>query len=186
MFLASILHYSNWKSISIIILAVCLILVHCYIMSSHTTPAKELLLANVALKFLFWWCHDIGTSYLVDRIWFELYYCMIISRDALKLQIPRVLFHPKGRSPEGWRMNPRDLQFQCIPRNDHAVVFLHGLLNRQTASISHKKIAFSNAIPRDCKGFAKFRWFHIKIFCKSFAIPRVCKGFAIPRDCKAF
>ena len=36
-------------------------------------------------------------------------------------------------------MNPRDLQFQCIPRNDHAVVFLHGLLNRQTASISHKK-----------------------------------------------
>ena len=48
-------------------------------------------------------------------------------------------------------MNPRDLQFQCIPRNDHAVVFLHGLLNRQTASISHKKLHF----PMQSQGIAK-------------------------------
>ena len=53
-------------------------------------------------------------------------------------------------------MNPRDLQFQCIPRNDHAVVFLHGLLNRQSASISHKNLHFSmQSVISHKKWFAK-------------------------------
>ena len=46
---------------------------------------------------------------------------------------------------------PRDLQFQCIPKNDRAVVFLHGLLNRQSALISHKKLHF----PMQSQGIAK-------------------------------
>ena len=66
---------------------------------------------------------------------------------------------------------PRDLQFQCIPKNDRAVVFLYGLLKRPNAfhvkkvkrddltnflreELIHLKF---NAIPWDCKAFANFR-----------------------------
>ena len=43
-----------------------------------------------------------------------------------------VIFSSQGAKPRG--MNnwlPRDWQFQCIPRNNRAIVFLHSLLNRQ-------------------------------------------------------
>ena len=49
---------------------------------------------------------------------------MNIGRDALKLQIPR------GEAPRDEEFPPRDLQFQCIPSDVRAVVFLYCLLNR--------------------------------------------------------
>ena len=59
-----------------------------------------------------------------------LYYCTIISRDALKLPITRESFSSQGAKPRGMKKwLPRDWQFQCIPRNDRAIVFLHSLLN---------------------------------------------------------
>ena len=62
-------------------------------------------------------------------------------------------------------------QFQCIPKNNRAVVFLYGLLNRQQhflresyPLVVRQKFRMReelihldfNAIPRDCKGFANF------------------------------
>ena len=68
--------------------------------------------------------------YLVNYI--AIYYCTIISRDALKLPIPRESFFiPRGEAPRDEKCLTRDFQFQCIPRNDRAIVFLHSLLHRQ-------------------------------------------------------
>ena len=53
-----------------------------------------------------------------------IYYCTIISRDALKLPIPREsFFHPKGRSPEGWRKWLPSGN-QCIYKDIHFTEFL--------------------------------------------------------------
>ena len=56
---------------------------------------------------------------------------MIILRDALKLQIPRVLFSFQWAKPRGMK---------------NAVVFLHGLLNRQRVSIYHKSYIVAKGI----------------------------------------
>ena len=39
-------------------------------------------------------------------------------------------FSSQGAKPRGMKMNPRDWQFQCSPRNDRAIVFLHSLLKK--------------------------------------------------------
>ena len=69
-------------------------------------------------------------------------------------------------------------QFQCSPKNDLAVVFLHSFLNRQRqqrASISHKKLHF----PMQTQGgIAKVLQNSFVFTEKIVAIPRVCKGFS--------
>ena len=73
------------------------------------------------------------------------------------------IFHPKGRSPEGWtNWVPRDWQFQCIPRNDCAIVFLHWLLNWQKSaqhqSISRKMWKIDAKILTKIVILTKFPW----------------------------
>ena len=42
----------------------------------------------------------------------------------------QIFFIPRGEAPRDEKIFPRDLQFQCIPSNVPAVVFLYSLLNR--------------------------------------------------------
>ena len=79
--------------------------------------------SKVLLSLYFW-----KIWYIISK---ELYYCTIISRDALKLPIPRDNnFSSQGAKPRGMtKWVPRDWQYQCFPRNDRAIVFLHCLLN---------------------------------------------------------
>ena len=67
------------------------------------------------------------------------------------------IFHPKGRSPEGWRMDARDWQYQCIPRNDRAIVFLHSLLNKHILGKSSKCLVFLIFCNISSKNLWKFR-----------------------------
>ena len=54
---------------------------------------------------------------------YEVYYCTIILRDALKLLNPSGLnFIPRGFAPWDEIVVPWDLQFQCIPQNDRAII----------------------------------------------------------------
>ena len=99
-------------------------------------------------------------------------------------------FHPKGRSPEGWKMNPRDWQFQFIPRNDRAIVFLHSLLNKHTLGKLSNYLRFFNFLQyfiKTCRNFVKLFDFAQKSawFWK---IPSIWRNFVkvalvfLPRD----
>ena len=81
-------------------------------------------------------CKKIPCNFCSSGQKFELEKNIILLHDhfegCIDIANPKRLnFHPKGRSPEGWQnWVTRDWQYQCIPRNDRAIVFLHGLLNK--------------------------------------------------------
>ena len=103
--------------------------------------------------------------------------------------IPRELFHPKGRSPEGWNYSQGMLQNHCIPTKSRAVVFLYSLLNRQIRWKSwilnkrmHKNTWFHKRVLKTLisrKNFVKLNkpWCNL-LLQKTFATSHGIKSFA--------